>query len=131
LILGNKSSILTSMKGDAFESDDRLLARFGERLAAQRVARELTQAQLARAAGVSKRTVERLEGGESAQVRSLLRVLRVLGLLEGLEALVPAPLASPLERLREEQQAERARPRRVRAKPEPERGSEWTWGDEA
>ena len=75
-------------------TDRKILGEVGDRLARHRLGRNLTQAQLAREAGVSKRTVIRLENGESSQLTNLVRVLRALSLLGNLDALVPAPLAS-------------------------------------
>lgn len=80
--------------------DAAVLALLGERLARYRLERNLTQSDLAREAGVSKRTLVRLEGGESTQLTNLIRVLRALGLLVNLDALVPPPTPSPLEQLR-------------------------------
>src|SRR3546814_11464112 len=88
------------MKIDANLTDERVLTLLGERLLAIRLARNLTQAELAEQAGVSKRTLERLESGAVAsQLSSLLRVCRALGLLERLEVLVPEPTPSPLANL--------------------------------
>ena len=108
-------------------TDRQVLAELGERLARRRLDRNLTQDQLAREAGVSKRTVVRLENGQSSQVTNLVRVLRALGLLGNLDALVPAPLASPIEALKaKRRQRHRASPARKKPKP----SSEWNWGDE-
>jgi transcriptional regulator with XRE-family HTH domain len=82
------------------DTDEAVLAALGKRLAQRRLRRDLTQQQLADAAGVSRRTVVRLEGGESTQLTNLVRVLRALGLLDDLAALAPAPGPSPLEQLR-------------------------------
>lgn len=102
----------------------------GSRLAATRLARNLTQAALAEEAGVSKRTIERLESGEvAARLSGLVRVFRALNMAERLDALVPSPTASPVEQL------EAAGRRRKRAAGR--RGSArtakrtWTWGDES
>ena len=81
-------------------TDQQVLAELGDRLARHRLNRNLTQDQLAREAGVSKRTIVRLENGQSSQVTNLIRVLRALGLLGNLDALVPAPSASPIEALK-------------------------------
>ncbi len=43
--------------------EERLLREIGKRMAGQRLERNMTQAQLAERAGVSRRTVERLEAG--------------------------------------------------------------------
>ncbi len=91
-------------------TDSDLLATLGGRLARQRLARGLTQAALAQEAGVSKRTVERIEAGESTQTTNALRVLRALELLGGLDHLVPEPPASPMAALKEaRKQRKRAR----------------------
>ena len=107
-------------------TDRLLLEQLGDRLSAHRLNRNLTQADLAREAGISKSTVERLESGQSSQLSSLLRVLRVLDLLPGLEQLVPPLPPSPVEQWRHR------RPRRQRAsrKPPPRTAGEgWQWGD--
>ncbi len=77
-----------------------MLAELGGRLARVRLARNLTQPELAREAGVGARTVARIESGESTHMTSLVRVLRALGLLGNVDALVPPPTPSPLELLR-------------------------------
>ena len=91
-------------------TDQNILSALGGRLARQRLSRNLTQATLAREAGVSKRTVERMEAGESVQLNNALRVLRVLELLGGLDRLVPEVPASPMAAL----EAERGRRKRAR-----------------
>ena len=107
-------------------SDEALLHELGHRIARLRLERNLSQAQLAEQAGISKRTLERLEAGSAATQLSLfLRVLRQLDLLERLELLLPEPQPSPLALLEQQQQATRQRASRRRiAKP----ASSWSWG---
>jgi transcriptional regulator with XRE-family HTH domain len=108
-------------------SDAAVLGELGGRLARLRLDRNLTQQELAVEAGVSRVTVQRLERGHGVTLSGLLRVLRALELLEGLDALVPEPLASPIEEL------DRASGRRQRAagahatRRSKEPGS-WRWG---
>ncbi|MBS1678159.1 MAG: helix-turn-helix transcriptional regulator [Actinobacteria bacterium] len=109
--------------------DDAVLRELGERLARTRLERNLSQERLAEEAGVSKRTVERLEAGESVKSNSLIRVLRGLGQLEALERLVPEPLPSPVERLRS-QGRRRRRASAPRATPGSAPTEPWRWGDE-
>lgn len=106
-------------------SDAALLRELGQRIARLRLERNLSQAQLAEQAGISKRTLERLEAGAAATQLSLfLRVLRQLDLLERLDLLLPEPQPSPIALLeRQEGQRKRAS-RRPQAKPE----APWTWG---
>lgn len=61
---------------------DVVLKEIGVRLTRQRMLAKLTQAGLAEKAGVSKRTVERIEAGSSIQLSTMIQVLRVFGLLE-------------------------------------------------
>ena len=82
-------------------SDEALLTEIGTRLARRRLDRNLTQAQLARQAGISKGTVERMESGGSTQVTNLIRVLRVLDLLQNVDSLIPPPVPSPIQQLRQ------------------------------
>ena len=70
-------------------TDLAILSEIGERASRCRLDRNLTQAKLAAAAGVSKRTVERMESGESVQLTSFVQILRALDLVGNLEALVP------------------------------------------
>jgi transcriptional regulator with XRE-family HTH domain len=109
--------------------DDLVLRELGERLARTRLEKNLSQAGLAQEAGVSKRTVERIEAGEAVKSNSLVRVLRGLGLLEALDRLVPEPLPSPVERLRlQGRRRQRARSPRTAGEASPTRP--WRWGDE-
>ena len=117
------------MKIENSLSDQTVLVEIGARLAQKRLAQNLTQSQLAREAGISQRTVRRLESGEVAtQLTALLRVCRVLGLIERFEELVPEILPSPMAQLklgrRKRQRASTART----VSPPPQ--SPWTWGDD-
>jgi transcriptional regulator with XRE-family HTH domain len=77
-------------------TDMAVLHEIGERLERRRIDAGMTQARLAEEAGISKRTVERIEAAHSTDFVMLLRVLRVLKLLEGLDQLVPDLPQSPL-----------------------------------
>lgn len=112
-----------------YATDDAVLRELGGRLARLRLDRNLTQAQLAERAGVSKRTVERLESGSVAtQLSGFIRVCRVLGLVERFDLLVPEPAPSPIEQLklrgrRRQRASTQKRARAVSGK--------WQWGDES
>ena len=81
-------------------ADDVVLEALGRRLLRRRLGFQLTQAKLAEQAGVSKRTVERIESGAAAQTLSLIRILRVLDLLQGLDQLIPETGPSPMDLLK-------------------------------
>jgi transcriptional regulator with XRE-family HTH domain len=110
-------------------TDEAILEGLGDRLSRFRLERNLTQADLAAEAGVHKNTVFRLEAGGSTQLKNLVRVLRVLGLLDRLEALVPEPVPSPLRQLEAmERQRKRAVSKGDRDADQPK--AEWSWGDD-
>ncbi len=110
-------------------TDEAVLQELGGRLAGARIERNLTQAELAEQAGVSKRTVERLESGEVAtQLSVFLRVCRALGLLERFETLLPEPVPGPMAQLK---QAGRKRQRARGKKSAPGGSKKWTWGEPA
>lgn len=116
------------MKNTTHMTDTATLAEIGERLAQHRLGRNLTQAELAKEAGVSKRTVLRLEAGESTQLTNLIRIIRALGLLGNLDAFVPPPVSSPVEALRTQgKKRKRASPRSNQSELEEK---DWTWGDD-
>lgn len=105
-----------------------ILDELGLRLARARIQRNFTQAQAAREAGLSKRTVERIEAGESTQLSNLIRLFRALGLTRQFDALVPDTPPSPIEQL-ESQSKRRRRARassRKSAAPSPR---PWSWDD--
>lgn len=82
-------------------TDDAVLAELGVRIAARRVELQLTQAAVAEQAGIAKRTLERMEAGQTSQLSTLVRVLRVLGAASGLDGLIPESEPSPMALLRQ------------------------------
>lgn len=108
-------------------SDDAALRALGRRLARHRLNRNLTQAEVAAEAGVSTLTVQRIEQGRSSQATNLIRILRALGLLDNLDALVPEPAISPVQQAR---MGGRIRQRASSRSGKPEPPAEWSWGDE-
>jgi putative transcriptional regulator len=109
-------------------TDSAVLSEIGRRLERVRLERNITQSALAREAGISRRTLVRLEQGEDhVGATTLLRVLRALDLLENVEQLVPEPLPSPIERLRSQgRRRQRASGTRTDGADSPP----WTWRDD-
>lgn len=118
------------------------LGQLGERLTRHRLNRNLTRTELAELAGVSARTLARLEAGQSTQLENFLRVLTALGLGEGLDQLVPEVPESPIQQLeRSGRPRKRATGRRrtsphksltIETKgPAEDTSDAWTWADEA
>jgi transcriptional regulator with XRE-family HTH domain len=116
------------MKITTLLSDEAILAELGERVSRCRLERQLTQADLAEQAGVAKRTVERMESGASAQMSSLIRVLRVLELLPNLDQTIPAAGPRPMDLLRRKG---KVRQRASASRGEAQIQKPWSWDDEA
>ena len=109
------------------QSDEAILQELGHRLTRCRLDRGLTQADLAEQAGVSKRTVERVEAGGSTQMVTMVRIMRVLGLLDGLNKAVPESAPRPLDLLKMKgKQRQRASSKRQPS----ETAETWSWGDD-
>ena len=115
------------MKIESLMTDDAVLAELGGRLTQRRIESGLSQAELAHRAGVSKRTVERVEAGAPAQTATLARMLRALDLLDRLEALVPEAGPRPMDLLKLKGEERKRAPR----KKADVSGQPWQWGDES
>jgi len=96
-----------------------------KRIESIRLSRNMTQTQLAQEAGVSLRTIGRLEKGQGVSVDTFVRVLIALGIQQNLEALLPDPAVRPIERIG------RTGGERKRARPAPSKTADitWSWGD--
>jgi transcriptional regulator with XRE-family HTH domain len=81
-------------------TDDAVLEELGTRIAGRRLEMELTQADVAEQAGIAKRTLERIEAGQTSQLTSLIRVLRVLDAVPGLDGLIPESGPRPMDLLK-------------------------------
>ena len=78
-------------------SEQAVLEELGRRLQAQRLNSNLSQAEVARKAGVSRRALQNLESGRVCTLSLLIRVLRALGKLHQLEELLPETGPSPIQ----------------------------------
>lgn len=98
----------------------------GARIARIRLNRNLTQTNLAQEAGVSVRSLKRLEAGENASLDTFIRVLMVLNMGDHLLSALPDPDVRPVERIRREgHERQRARGRSAVTK-----ATDWAWGEE-
>ena len=94
------------------------------RLEEIRLGKNISQAELARQAGVSRSTMTRIAAGKSISLDSFIRVIKALGLVDHLAALLPDPTVRPVELVTHEgQHRQRASGKRKQAKP-------WSWDDE-
>jgi transcriptional regulator with XRE-family HTH domain len=112
--------------------DSAILQELGARLGRRRIDANLTQAQLAEEAGVSKRTLERMEAGRSTDFVMFIRVLRALKLMDGLESLIPDLPQSPIALLKQQGRERKrvGRPRSKAARTTARKpSSPWNWGE--
>lgn len=114
------------MKISNLLTDGAVLAEIGERITRRRIELDLSQAKLAEQAGIAKRTVERIEAGGSTQTISMIRVFRVLGLLSGLDHVIPDAAARPRDLLKHKGKVRQRASSRRRQEPKP-----WSWNDDA
>ena len=106
-------------------TSDQIEAALCKRLESIRLSRNITQAQLAEEAGVSPRTIGRLEKGQGVSVDTFIRIMIALGIQQSLEALLPDPTVRPIERVGiGAGERKRARP----TQSSNERPT-WSWGD--
>ena len=111
------------MKFDVLMTEDEALREAGHRLAQIRLSQNLSQAELAARAGVSMRSLERLESGTgNLRLNMFISVCGVLGLMPRFEALLPEQQLSPQDIL-----AGRKKPQRIRRKA---KGEPKPWGIE-
>ena len=114
------------MKISNLLTDDAVLAEIGERIARCRLDLQLTQATVAEQAGVSKRTLERIEAGASAQMSSIIRILRVLNLLPGLDRMISETRPRPMDLLKRKGKVRQRASSQRRSAPS---AAPWSWDD--
>jgi putative transcriptional regulator len=107
-------------------SSKRIEEALCKRLEQIRLTRNITQAQLAAAAGISVRTIRRLEKGEGISLDTFIRVLKALGVKQNLEELLPDPTIRPVDLVKGKKEIRK----RARPKHNPENKKGWIWGDE-
>jgi transcriptional regulator with XRE-family HTH domain len=85
------------MRLSDFHTEEEILKELGNRLKAERIRQKMTQETFAINCGVAKSTIERFEKGESVQLSNLLKMLRTLHQLSGIEMLLPSAELSPMQ----------------------------------
>jgi len=102
------------MGNPAFSAPSELQELLGERLKRLRLSRNLDQRTTAEKAGISEKALRNLEGGRGSTVETLLRVLKGLDYLQGIDLLAPEASVNPLDLLRQTKQPQRVRrPRKL------------------
>ncbi len=97
------------MSEQQFKTLEELQRYLGGKVKRLRLNRNLDQRTTAEKAGVSEKALRNLETGRGSTVETLLRVLKALERLQGLEMLAPEVSVNPLDLLRQPKAAQRAR----------------------
>lgn len=105
---------------------EQIIKQMGETLAQIRLSRNITQDDLASIAGISTRTLSRLESGEKTSLDTLVRLMQALNLESHLAALLPDPGVQPVQQL-EGRGAERKRVRSRSVKKGKDQA--WRWDE--
>ncbi len=104
------------------------MGEIARRVQRARLDRQMTQADLAAAAGVARPTIERFEASGSAQLTTLVRVLRALDLIDRLDAILPETTIRPIEALETRGRGRKRASHRRKSGVAVKRA--WTWGDQ-
>ena len=97
------------MKDIAFNTPKELQVELGRRLRELRLQKNLDQRTTAERAGIAEKSLRNLEAGRGSSVETLLRTLKALDFLQGIEMLAPQPSVNPLSLLKEGKPRARAR----------------------
>jgi transcriptional regulator with XRE-family HTH domain len=96
-----------------FKTPQELQTELGRRIRQLRLSRNIDQRAVAEKAGVTRAALQNLEAGRGSSVQTLLRILKALNYLEGIEILAPQPTVNPLALLKTKTPQQRARHRRL------------------
>lgn len=92
-----------------------------------RLLKNISQAKLAEAAGISRRTISRMENGGGISLDTFIRVMQVLNLTDHLTAMLPNSEIRPIERVGRKGKSERKNASSPRT---PKKAKKWEWGNE-
>lgn len=115
IILGtdnHEASLVTTMLDLSFSKPSEVVKRLCDRLRTERLALEMTQAELAGRAGINANTVSNLEAGRNVGFENVVRVAMALGRTQELEGLFLPKLDSIEDIRRYESSASRLRSKR-------------------
>jgi transcriptional regulator with XRE-family HTH domain len=103
------------MQDIEFRTPEELQIALGERIRKLRLSRNIDQRATAGKAGISEKALRNLESGHGSTVQTLVRTLKALGYLQGIDILAPEATVDPLALLHTAKPQQRVRrPRRQR-----------------
>jgi putative transcriptional regulator len=78
-------------------NDSGILEEIGRRIQRERLNQNMSQEDVSRKAGVSRRALQKLEAGFTFTMLLLIRILRALNKLDGIDSFLPEPGPSPIQ----------------------------------
>ncbi len=115
---------IAAMNAEQIESE------IGKRLESVRLNQNISQQDLAEKAGVSRRTISRMENGQGVSFNTLIRVMRALNFTNQLEDLVPSLDIRPIERVQQKPVRKHASSPRKKNPATSSKKTAWKWGDQ-
>jgi transcriptional regulator with XRE-family HTH domain len=100
---------ITGMMEISFKTPEELQSLLGARLRKLRLSRNIDQRATADKAGISEKALRNLESGHGSTVGTLIRTLKALDSLDGIEMLAPEPGVDPLALLHSPKPPQRVR----------------------
>lgn len=107
-------------------SPEQVISNMGTTLAQIRLSRNISQEELASMAGISPRTLSRLESGENSSLDTLVRLMQALQLHNHLASLLPDPGIQPVQQFAQKG-ATQKRVRKSTVKKSSDKA--WTWDE--
>ena len=111
----------------SFKSSDQYLTQLVEKIKLYRVSKGITQQELEEMSGVSKRSISRLELGNSVQLDNLFKILLALDLGDNIDSLVPSINKRPSYYIA----SEKKQPLKRASKSRKTVTTSFSWGDES
>lgn len=110
--------------------DQHAVARLGKELRRMRLERNLSQAEVAKRAGLDRTTIVKLEAGRAATLLTVVQVLRAIGKLEVLDGFHEEPKPTPYQLVEQQEKylaKKRKRASRNKATIVPPKPKKSTW----
>lgn len=117
---------MSQLHAMACEQIEALLCK---RIEAVRLMKNISQADLAANAGISRRTITRMENGKGVSLKTFIRVMQALDLTNQLETLIPSADIRPIERVgkKDKRRKHASKPRKTA---EATKSTTWEWGNQ-
>jgi transcriptional regulator with XRE-family HTH domain len=92
-----------------FKTADEIQDILGQQIKALRISKDMGQRTTSEKAGISEKALRNLEAGRGSTVETLVRVLKALDSLDGIDRLAPGITVSPVAMLRQMRRRQRVR----------------------